>query len=442
VTPRLNRGNQEPATANSVTMRFGLSSGRATRRGVVIGVAAIVVVGFVVTAVWAWGGSSPTATAKTTIAQVKQGTVTVTTSASGTIQPINERALTFGTSGTLATLSVKAGQDVTAGQTLATLDPTDAQAAVTQAQSALDAANTNLTLAAQQAASPAPTAKNTCVNAQGAAYVVATATPIPSPSASPSATPKPKPSTAPTRTATPKPTHPATCSTTSTGGGSGGGSGSGFGGSQNGSSSGGDNLMRAQQTVNNDQLALDQAEDALAGTTITAPDDGRVLSVGGAVGDRVSGGGSGFIVLSGVNAVAVEASFSEADVAPIKVGQTAQISLANHPGVTYKGTVTQIDPAGTTSGSLVKFGVQLAFTTPPAGLLLGQSATVAVTTGEAPNVLYVPAGAITTTNGTSTVTVRNGTTDTVEPVTIGLNGDQGTEILTGLTEGQSVLVTN
>ena len=33
--------------------------------------------------------------------------------------------------------------------------------------------------------------------------------------------------------------------------------------------------------------------------------------------------------------------------------------------------MTQIDPAGTTSGSLVKYGVQLAFSPIPSGLLLG-----------------------------------------------------------------------
>ncbi len=425
-------------------MRLGSSIGRNSQRGVVIGVAAIVVVGLAVTAVWAWGGSTPATAAKITVGQVKRGAVTVTASASGTVQPIDERALTFGTNGTLATVSVKAGQTVTTGETLATLDATDAEAAVTQAESALDAANTNLTLAEQQAA--APTTTSSCANAQAAAYVVAKPSVSPSPSVSPgqSTKPTPAPTVTVTRTVTPKPTHTSTCSTTSGSGGSGGGSGSGSGGgnSQNGSGSGGDNLLRAQQSVHNDELALEEAQTALAGTTITAPDDGRVLSVSGAVGDKVSAGGSGFIVLSAVDAVAVEASFSEADVAPIKVGQAATISLANHPGVTYPAKVTQIDPAGTASGSLVKFGVQLEFTTPPADLLLGQSATVAVTTDQSDNTLYVPAGAVTTTNGKSTVTVQSGTADQTVTVTTGLNGDQGTEITSGLTEGQKVLVTN
>jgi multidrug efflux pump subunit AcrA (membrane-fusion protein) len=414
-------------------MRFVPSTGRAIRRGVVTGVAAIVVVGFAVTAVWVWGGTSPAAATKTTTAAVKRGTLTVTASASGTVAAIDERALTFGTSGTLATVSVKAGQTVAAGQALATLDSTDAANAVAQARAALTAAQTNLTLAEQQAAAPTATASSTCANARTAAFVVA----HPNASASPSATPTSTTSPMPTKTATPTPTHTSTCTTTNNGNTG----GNGQGGSQNGSS-GTDNLMRAQQSVNNDELTLEQAQEALAGTTIIAPSAGRVLSVGGAVGDRVSGGGSGFIVLAAVNSVAVEASFSEADVAPIKVGQAATVTLANHAGVTYAAKVTQIDPAGTVSGSLVKFGVQLAFVDPPAGLLLGQSATVAVTTDSVTDALYVPAGAVRMSGTASTVTVRTGTTDAVRTVTTGLSGDQGLQVTSGLTQGETVVIRN
>ena len=148
-------------------------------------------------------------------------------------------------------------------------------------------------------------------------------------------------------------------------------------------------------------------------------------------------------MLGGVDSLAVEASFSEADVAPIKIGQAATVTLANHPGVTYKATVTQIDPAGTTSGSLVKYGVQLAFTTPPAGLLLGQSANVAVTTDPVDERALRPdRRRITRRTARPTVTVQNGTDGSDRHGDHGLNGDQGTEITSGLTEGQMVVVTN
>jgi HlyD family secretion protein len=125
-------------------------------RVAVIGVAAFVIVAVAVSGAFALRGKPATAARKVVTATVKQGTLTVTASAAGSIESINQQALTFGASGTVATLKVKAGQTVEDGQVLATLDPTDAQDAVNAAQSALDAANTNLALAEQQAARPEP----------------------------------------------------------------------------------------------------------------------------------------------------------------------------------------------------------------------------------------------------------------------------------------------
>ncbi|HKD96092.1 MAG TPA: HlyD family efflux transporter periplasmic adaptor subunit [Micromonosporaceae bacterium] len=407
-----------------------------TRARVIVAVAAVAVVALVAGSVWLFTGGSGPAPAATTTATVKRGTVTVTASAAGTVQPVDSRALNFGTSGTVATLAVKAGDHVTTGEVLATLDPSDAQAAVSSAQSALDAAETNLTLAEQQAATPTPT--STCP--APAAFVVTT---TPSPTPSPTATPHPTPTTpAPTHSS---PAHPTPTGTHGGGGGSScggtGGSGGSGGGGRGGQNTGTDALLRAQQSVNNAELALEQAQARLAGTTITAPAVGRVLSVAGAVGQAAQAGGSGFIVLGGVDSLAVKAMFSEADVAGIAVGQKASITLANHAGTPYAGIVTEIDPAGTRSGQLVRYGVQIAFTTPPPDLLIGQSANVAVVTGSATGALYLPTAAVTPTGpDTATVTVRTSAGTQTRTVTTGLDGDQGVEITSGLDEGDTVLV--
>ena len=368
---------------------------------------------------------------------VRSGTITVTASASGTVQPIDSRALTFGTSGTVSTLEVKAGDRVTEGETLATLDPAAAQSAVSSAQSALDAANTNLSLAQEQmTAAPGPTG---CVAgaAFGLATPSATAPPPASPSPRPPASPSPQPIKSRGPSAAASPTNSGDCGSGSGRSGS-GGSGS-AGGSHQGT--GTDSLLRAQQAVNNARLTLEQAEAKLAGTTIVAPSAGRVLSVAGAVGQTASAGGSGFIVLAGVDSLAVEAQFSEADVAAVAVGQSATVTLADHPGVTYQGEVTEVDPAGTASGQLVRYGVQLEFTKPPSDLLLGQSAVAAVVTASAPNVIYVPNAALSNLTGdTATVTVRAVGGDVTRTVTIGLAGDQGTEITSGLVAGDVVVV--
>ncbi len=407
------------------------------RQWSVVAAAVVVVVAGAVAATEMTGGGNPVV-AKTTAFTVRSGTVTVTASASGTVQPIDSRALTFGTSGTVSTLKVKAGDQVTEGETLATLDPADAQSAVSSAQSALDAANTNLSLAEEQATETTAPSQTGCV--AGADFVLVTPSANPSPSASPS--PRPSASTSPQPTQSRRPTASAAPTNGGCGAGS-GRSGSGGSGSAGGSnqSTGTDSLLRAEQAVNNAELTLEQAETKLAGTTIVAPNAGRVLSVAGAVGQAASAGGSGFIVLGGIDSLAVEAQFSEADVAAVAVGQPATVTLADHPGVAYQAKVTEVDPAGTVSGQLVRYGVQLEFTKPPTDLLLGQSAVAAVVTASAPDVIYVPNAALSNLAGdTATVKVRAVGGDVTRTVTVGLSGDQGTEIKSGLVAGDVVMV--
>jgi HlyD family secretion protein len=163
---------------------------------------------------------------------------------------------------------------------------------------------------------------------------------------------------------------------------------------------------------------------------------GRVLSVGGVVGAQQTPGGSGFIVLGGVADTAVQAEFSEADVARLAVGQPATITLPNQDGTELTGKVSQIDPAGTTSGRLVRYGVLVAFDAVPDDLLLGQSADVAVTTAAATDVLYVPSTAV----SKDTVTVRVGGHDQTRKVLTGLRGDRYTEIRSGLQAGDELVL--
>jgi HlyD family secretion protein len=80
---------------------------------------------------------------------VERGTVQSSVSASGNVSAATSDNVDFATSGTLTAVDVTAGQAVTAGQVLGTLDPTDAQAALTSAQASLSAAQYTLTTAEQ-----------------------------------------------------------------------------------------------------------------------------------------------------------------------------------------------------------------------------------------------------------------------------------------------------
>jgi RND family efflux transporter MFP subunit len=244
---------------------------------------------------------------------------------------------------------------------------------------------------------------------------------------SPSASAGPSPSPSPSRTSS----GSSSCTGNS-------------GGSQSRGNTSTDALLTAQQRLNNAKLTLTQANAKLAGTVITAPIAGKVLSVTGAIGGQA---GSNFMTLAGTNDIVVRAQFTEAEIAHLALKQPAKITLPNQQGSSFTGSVIQIDPAGTISNRLVRYGAIIAFDKAPDGLLYGQSANVVVTTSSVDNVLYVPSTAISnrqdsggTTTGTVSVVGAGGKIER-RTVQLGLRGDVNTELKSGLAEGDQVLTT-
>ncbi|GII22896.1 efflux RND transporter periplasmic adaptor subunit [Planosporangium mesophilum] len=399
---------------------------------------------------------TPAANASPTV-RVRRGVVELTASAAGTVQAAQTRGLSFSTGGVVTEIDVKPGDSVTASQVLARMDASAVQDEVNAAQAGVDSAVDALTRAEQTATPGASTCQAALAAYTNHAEAVSPAPVSPSTSVGPSATPSPPaepsstrsepgaplPSGAPARPSG-RPAAPGGGPTPTGGGGrpcTGPAAGSGSSAGRAGS---GDSLLSAQQQLTNARLALRLAQDKLAGTTITAPVAGRVLSVAGTVGADQTPGASGFIVLGEVADTVVRAGFSEADVAHLAVGQPATVTLPNRDGIQVTGKVSQIDPAGTTSGRLVRYGVLVAFDEVPADLLLGQSADVAVVTASASDVLYAPSAAVhpsSDSSNSATVTVRDGGHDVHRTVSVGLRGDQYTEIRSGLQEGDELVVT-
>ncbi|MEU7913552.1 efflux RND transporter periplasmic adaptor subunit [Microbispora bryophytorum] len=225
--------------------------------------------------------------------------------------------------------------------------------------------------------------------------------------------------------------------------GQGGQAGQGGQGGQGGQrgQGGGARLTEAQAEAQVSQATseLAEAKEALAGVRIKAPADGTVMSVAGAVGSRYASGT--FITLGDLDDLQVQAMFTESDIRFLKVGQAATVTLATRPGQEYPGTVAHIDPTATTSNRLVRYGVTIVLNSRPARLLLGQSATVRVTTGQAADALYLPSQAVRAQgDGTAVVTVADGGTHSPRTVKVGVRGDSYVEITGGLSEGDQVVL--
>ncbi|MBO1417335.1 efflux RND transporter periplasmic adaptor subunit [Streptomyces sp. FH025] len=385
-------------------------------------------------------GSGGTAAAKPAArtATVAKGTVLATVSGTGTLVSPTDAAQDFATGGRLTAVKVAVGDAVKKGQVLATVDTTAAQQQVDSAQAALTTANANLTKA--QAG-------------------VTTTTTEPLPSTDSGATPS---------------------------GGSGSGSGSGGGGGGRGA--GGSSapapqtttitttkvddaaVAQAQQQVATAQTNLTNAQQALAGTTLTASVDGTVASVSGKVGDTVGASGSsasssssgaakttgaggssgslsGFIVLTNPTGMQVTANFSELDSLKLKKGEAATVTLNAQSDTKLNATVLSVSslPVGGSSGggaagsSAVQYAATLQLGGDTSTLRTGLSATVQVITGEADAALSLPTSALsgTGTSRTATLVHEDGSTERVG-VTVGVEGDSTVQVLSGLKEGDKV----
>jgi multidrug efflux pump subunit AcrA (membrane-fusion protein) len=193
-----------------------------------------------------------------------------------------------------------------------------------------------------------------------------------------------------------------------------------------------------------------QAQMSLDETVLRAPVSGTVSSIAGVVGESSSVGGgtststssttsSGFLVISSLDALQVVSKVAEADASKVALGQPATITFSA-AGKSAQGTVTAIDVQDTVTNNVVEYGVTVTLDTPDHSLKLGQTASVSITTGSRKNVLSVPSSAITKIGGLSTVTVRKDGADKVANVTVGLEGNDRTEIVSGVNAGDVVVL--
>ncbi len=124
--------------------------GRITARRIGVGVVVLLLAGAGI-GTWLATRSGPASAAATTqLETVSLGTITQTVSATGTIAPANQANVSFAVSGRINAVDVTTGQQVAAGQTLATVDATSLWATYAQNQATL--ASDQAKLASDQAA--------------------------------------------------------------------------------------------------------------------------------------------------------------------------------------------------------------------------------------------------------------------------------------------------
>ncbi|HEX9075141.1 MAG TPA: efflux RND transporter periplasmic adaptor subunit [Anaerolineae bacterium] len=194
----------------------------------------------------------------------------------------------------------------------------------------------------------------------------------------------------------------------------------------------------AQATLDNAKVAVDQAQRNLDKASIYAPFDGLVSVVNFNPGDT-AGSGTAVSVVDLTN-LQVKLLIAEVDMAKIKVGETAQMTVDALSGKAYQAKVLSIGPVGTVTQGVVNYPVTVVITNPDTDVRPGMTANLAVEVDRRNDVLLIPTRAVRTQGTTKTVTVLYKGQSIQTPISTGLSNDTMIEVTNGLQEGDQVVL--
>ena len=225
------------------------------------------------------------------------------------------------------------------------------------------------------------------------------------------------------------------------------------------------NYEKAKSNYESSQASLAKAERNLSYATITFPIDGVVINRAVEEGQTVASGFETptlFTIAADLTQMQVVADVDEADIGGVEEGQRVSFTVDAYPNDTFEGTVTQIrlgEDSSTSSGSstsstVVTYEVVISAPNPDLKLKPRLTANVTIYTLDRKDVLSVPARALRFTperpligendivkdcESPHKLWTREGNTFTAHPVTVGISNGINTEIISGISEGATIV---
>jgi HlyD family secretion protein len=208
------------------------------------------------------------------------------------------------------------------------------------------------------------------------------------------------------------------------------------------------------------QASLQSTLDNLEKTVYNAPMDGVITSLRVEVGETALVGtmnnpGTILMTIADLSVMEVEVEVDETDVVGVKIGHTAEVRVDAFPDEPIKGTVTEVGSSAleklTVAEESKDFKVVVTLEDPPENLKPGLSASADIITARKDNVLAIPISAL-------ALREKEGESTTIEPeqeegvyvvqesrvrftpIQKGIMGELKIEIISGLEEGQEVVI--
>ncbi len=187
-------------------------------------------------------------------------------------------------------------------------------------------------------------------------------------------------------------------------------------------------------------------------TKLRAPMNGIVTKMEAKVGEIIFPSSSSaeiqipLVSLIGEGNFEMEANIAEIDIAKIKIGDLATVTLDAYSEIEFTATVTFVDPAETYIEGIPTYRVKLQFDKQDERIKSGMTANIDILTNKKENVILIPQRAVATKDGMKLVSIaeENGeehiTTIKQVEVKTGIRSSDGRiEIIEGIDEGDVVV---
>lgn len=197
--------------------------------------------------------------------------------------------------------------------------------------------------------------------------------------------------------------------------------------------------------VQSAQADLEKAQADFDDTILRAPIDGTITKVNLKKGEFTPGQFSETVAamtILGVSPYRIEIFASEIDIPKVEHGQRGELILDAYPGRVFAMSVAEIDPAATTIDGVPKYRIKLDFAESVDDLLkIGMTGDLDIITNIREDVLFIPGRAvIKNEEDQDIVRILNGDTSEDRLVTVGMETITDIEIVSGLEEGQEIIV--
>ena len=197
----------------------------------------------------------------------------------------------------------------------------------------------------------------------------------------------------------------------------------------------------ARLEIKQKESALAEAWARLDDSYLRAPFAAVITKIEPEIGELVTANSSVLTLIS-ANQLLLETNVPEADLAKIKIGDPAQVTLdAYGADLVFAAQVSAIDPAATLIDGVVTYRTTLRFLKFDPRIKSGLTAEINISTAERSAVLAVPERAVISRGGRKFIRVLTEGAVTEQTVQTGLRGSDGrVEITSGLKPGAEVIV--